>query len=291
MTTSPRAKPGFAACSAILLASACASTTSSDTSTDAGSTPRAGIPVATDENIDTQWAYLLDRYDENGDGSVSSAEYSREGGSIDRWDRDEDGQLTDADFASSSSGMGSGPSPADMRRQMREPMGRRMMSRYFQRDDDNTQVTRVEFQQSIADYDTNADATLEADEFRPKAAGYQVGVPGDDSPMVQRIMGDIDPWDTIAAPVDTDEDGKLTSVELTAFYDKLAGDADLWDLPAMTGGGRRSGAGGPAPVKTGPAVGTVAPDFTLEPPNGDDKVTLSSFRGDQPVALIFGSYT
>ncbi len=43
---------------------------------------------------------------------------------------------------------------------------------------------------------------------------------------------------------------------------------------------------------SGPKVGTVAPDFTLSPPDGGPAVTLSSFRDrNLPVALIFGSYT
>jgi len=37
--------------------------------------------------------------------------------------------------------------------------------------------------------------------------------------------------------------------------------------------------------------GALAPDFTLSSPDGLDTVTLSSFAGSQPVALIFGSYT
>ncbi len=37
--------------------------------------------------------------------------------------------------------------------------------------------------------------------------------------------------------------------------------------------------------------GDLAPDFSLEPPGGGAPVTLSSFRGRQPVALVFGSYT
>ena len=41
------------------------------------------------------------------------------------------------------------------------------------------------------------------------------------------------------------------------------------------------------------AAGVPAPDFTL-PRHGDsrrDPVTLSSFRGQRPVVLVFGSYT
>ena len=38
-------------------------------------------------------------------------------------------------------------------------------------------------------------------------------------------------------------------------------------------------------------IGDVAPDFSLMPLHGDKPVTLSSFVGKRPVALIFGSYT
>jgi glutathione peroxidase-family protein len=38
-------------------------------------------------------------------------------------------------------------------------------------------------------------------------------------------------------------------------------------------------------------VGDAAPDFTLASLDGKRKVTLSDYRGQRPVALIFGSYT
>ena len=41
-----------------------------------------------------------------------------------------------------------------------------------------------------------------------------------------------------------------------------------------------------APAASPPAVGTVAPDFTL-PSTSGEKVALSSFRGRQPVLLAF----
>ena len=37
--------------------------------------------------------------------------------------------------------------------------------------------------------------------------------------------------------------------------------------------------------------GVLAPDFTLSSPDGRETFTLSSFAGEKPVALIFGSYT
>lgn len=44
--------------------------------------------------------------------------------------------------------------------------------------------------------------------------------------------------------------------------------------------------------KTAPSVGAMAPDFELAYLNDrDNRVRLSQFRDDRPVALIFGSYT
>lgn len=40
-----------------------------------------------------------------------------------------------------------------------------------------------------------------------------------------------------------------------------------------------------------PKVGDLAPDFELEDPSREHAVRLASFRGQRPVALVFGSYT
>ena len=40
-----------------------------------------------------------------------------------------------------------------------------------------------------------------------------------------------------------------------------------------------------------PAVGSEAPDFELSKLGSNERVRLSAFRGEKPVALIFGSYT
>ena len=40
-----------------------------------------------------------------------------------------------------------------------------------------------------------------------------------------------------------------------------------------------------------PKAGDLAPDFTLSDISGTESVTLSDFRDNKPVALIFGSYT
>lgn len=38
-------------------------------------------------------------------------------------------------------------------------------------------------------------------------------------------------------------------------------------------------------------VGDLAPDFTLAPQTAGAPVSLASFRGKSPVALVFGSFT
>ncbi len=40
-----------------------------------------------------------------------------------------------------------------------------------------------------------------------------------------------------------------------------------------------------------PKVGDIASDFELCDVNGETLVSLPTFRGQKPVALIFGSYT
>jgi len=40
-----------------------------------------------------------------------------------------------------------------------------------------------------------------------------------------------------------------------------------------------------------PRQGAEAPGFELRDSNGENPVRLSQFRGDRPVALVFGSFT
>jgi hypothetical protein len=41
----------------------------------------------------------------------------------------------------------------------------------------------------------------------------------------------------------------------------------------------------------GPALGALAPDFTLTTGDGKGKITLSQHWGKKPLVLIFGSFT
>lgn len=43
--------------------------------------------------------------------------------------------------------------------------------------------------------------------------------------------------------------------------------------------------------KNAPKAGDLAPDFELWDVHNERTVKLSDFRGEKPVALIFGSYT
>lgn len=40
-----------------------------------------------------------------------------------------------------------------------------------------------------------------------------------------------------------------------------------------------------------PKAGEEAPDFELRDTEGDNPVRLSAFKGEKPVALVFGSFT
>ena len=57
------------------------------------------------------------------------------------------------------------------------------------------------------------------------------------------------------------------------------------------GPGRGAGKGARPEQGAGVAVGTDAPDLALKTLDGKSLWRLSAFRGKQPVALIFGSYT
>lgn len=103
--------------------------------------------------------------------------------------------------------------------------------------------------------------------------------------------------------LDTNHDGTLSSDELERAV-KLLQDHDDDDdgmlsrdeLPAPTTKGGRRGevitkAAKGERYQDTLAVGDVAPDFTLPDLSGKNEITLSSFRGQRPVVLVFASYT
>jgi hypothetical protein len=118
--------------------------------------------------------------------------------------------------------------------------------------------------------------------------------------------------------MDTNSNGRVSQLEWDAFFARAAegkGGLAPEDLdqaldptpPAPPRSARPRPAAGGGPSRwtlltglfkgelgsrfEGPSVGDLAPDFTLRTNDGKREVTLSKFRGDRPVVLIFGSFT
>ncbi len=117
-------------------------------------------------------------------------------------------------------------------------------------------------------------------------------------------------WDLLVRDYDKNKDGKITKEEfgrseksfgrMDSDGDGVITEADTKALehPQLRPRSSSKGKDGKAahrepPKDLAPLAGTVAPDFKLPLLHAGDKapVTLSSFRGKKPVALIFGSYT
>lgn len=89
---------------------------------------------------------------------------------------------------------------------------------------------------------------------------------------------------------DKDEDGAISASELEQAFAAADKDNDGL-LQGRPGRGRGRGRGRERRRDEAPKVGQPAPDFELRDIDGKRKVRLSAFKGKQPVALIFGSYT
>lgn len=77
--------------------------------------------------------------------------------------------------------------------------------------------------------------------------------------------------------LDANGDGVAVEKEIKAFQERMRRRANRNDQES-----RRDDA---------PAVGTVAPQFTLKRMQSEETVELASFKGKKPVVLVFGSYT
>ena len=67
------------------------------------------------------------------------------------------------------------------------------------------------------------------------------------------------------------------------MLDAVGGDLNSMSRQAMEAVAQRD--------EMGPNVGDVPLDFSLKLVGSEERVRLSSFKGQKPVALIFGSYT
>lgn len=215
----------------------------------------------------TTWAYLAGKYDGDGDGQVTTAEYGRGEKAFANLDQDKDGKITAGDFKRAN--------------RMEQFVAQVTVARYFQADENPRDLHLTELEASFAKHDTDGDGDLSTDEF---AAARKAVDAASMSPVPPMPKG-VDPVKSLRAVVDTDASGSFSLAEMRAHFASRDDDDDgAWKM--------RPPRRGPMPARpNGPAPGVDAPDFTLEPPEGGKPVTLSSFQGKQAVALIFGSYT
>ncbi len=223
------------------------------------SRPSKEAPDPTNEGarikLERLWTFIQERYDKDGNGRVTVAEYARGRVQFNNYDTDRDGILTEKDFPDEAwyNGFGSGVArEADLNR--------------------NREVTAEEWLAYLDRLDADKDGEMTQDEF---GRVY--------SPLMAARMS------IVALSFDQDMDGKITRQD----YAMIFGDLDRNKDGVLAGAELQAKVRvGNSPSRAVPAVGTVAPDFEL--PLADDAektVRLSSFRGNKPVALIFGSYT
>ncbi len=204
------------------------------------------------------WQHLHARYDADGDGRISRDEYPRGDVRFANFDRNGDGVLNVTDF------------PADRQFNAFSPS----LARMADADGDNA-VSRGE-------WSTFCDAIDGDSDGEPDRTGLAATLRG------WPLDSDKD-WNLFLLAFDQDENGRFTAEDLGHLFHDLDADGDGTVAEAEMQRHRRTMQRPDAPL---PAVGEPAPDFEL-PIAGDpaNTVSLSSFEGDRPVALLFGSYT
>ena len=131
---------------------------------DMGTTLAQPDPRAPVEEGDT-FAYLLARYDANGDETITAAEYTRHEVQLSRWDNNGDAVLTAADFDVPE------PTYAEIGRLRKA----RVVGRYFQADGDNETLHVEELAEAFDAYEgRDGDDVLTEGEFASKAEARRV---------------------------------------------------------------------------------------------------------------------
>jgi len=241
---------------------------------------RSAAPMDSEGRHSRALDYLLASYDRDGDGAVSEHEYDRSAEAFRRYDETGDGHISAADFDRELAAEALRERKADRRALPVVAWG-------FQVDDEPERLERDELRLAFDEYDDDRDDRigrweLEERWFERLSWGLEP------SPLQERRIERSSPWQILSEAVDDDGDGRIARVELTAWYDEMATSVDGEGAELL---GSKDG---PEPDEEAELVATVgapAPNFTLPTPDGGGTVTLSSFRHERPVALIFGSYT
>lgn len=277
----------------LALAALCACQASDGRSSDARDTPsdpgtrtpgRTGVRASTESGVpavegDT-FAYLLSRYDANGDGTITPDEYTRHEVQLSRWDSNGDAVLTAVDF----------DVPEPSYEEIGELRKRRVVGRYFQADDEHEVLHVEELETAFAAYEgPGGDWELTKSEFTSRAEERRVALPGDDSLMMQNYTFG-DPWQMLLQNFDEDDTGTVALWEVGVYIENQGEDGLRFDLDRCDGG-----APGDTFTRidyvTGLAEGSAVPELEIARLDGESSVALSKFAGEVPVALIFGSYT
>lgn len=213
------------------------------------------------------WDYLAKTYDKNGDGRITLEEFGRGERGFRNLDRNGDGAITAEDRRARGGRRREGANAAGGRGPRFGSL-RQFFDLYasFLNVDGKAGISPVDWSRYVQGLRADEDGVVSAREL-----GAFLGA------SATRGMGRMASG-RIGRLLDANRDGSVHIDELKGVIELLDQNED---------GKVDADDGVPVP----PAVGMKAPDFTLKRVDSKPSVTLSSFVGKQPVALIFGSYT
>ena len=204
------------------------------------------------------WAFFRQKYDRDGDGRITRAEYGRDDAAFANLDRDRDGVVTESDFAQTIT------MPPDLAAPF-------LIVELFGGGEADS-VGPEEIARGFAALDRDGDGRVSRANFEARMPG-----PGASPDMFGTLLG----------AIDRDRDQALALAELQRYCAERDRDGD-----GRLSRRERSERGVEPRVGLIPAAEREkAPDFALAPIGGGEVVRLSTFAGRRPVALIFGSFT
>ena len=260
--------------------------------------------------------------DKNGDGTLGQGELDLAISSLRKLDRNQDGTISQEELRADQ-GSGGSPRPGGSPRSGGRGIAAPTWSEIDQDGDGKVSLKEApeRMKGRFDRMDQNGDGFLDKEEqeridqmFRRMRGGGGQSPEGRGRGRSPRGggSGSEDVWKILAEKYDKDRNGEISKEEYTRGGEKFTQldrneDGKLNEADFLGGrnrGGGRGGRGrGPerdagAGARSGiPEEGADAPDFELAYASKDGtakngrKVKLSSFKGDKPVALVFGSYT